>query len=276
MIRYDKKFNAEIASAVKRYNAKIRYYEKLGVYTLPEKTKVSEIKKDVKSRQEIRKKLRDLEKLNAKNLREVISGGEIKTLYEHKLEVQRLANVKRKVSRQLKMLSMQKPSIAGVELPFTFTQYGTDEYVRTKQMKEFLKKQNLRTMNYKQYQNLLKIMERIEINYINPAFKDNVIEMLDSIAYYYNYSAEDRDKLQKMIKRLTNAEFTKMFKKDFSFQSIIDYYLMLRLKGGYNPPAEDMEKLKDILDSIIENFDTIFKSTQNTRLVVKPRKPLNA
>ena len=58
MIRYDKKFNAEIASAVRRYNAKIKYYEKLGVYTLPEKTKVSEIKKDVKSRQEIRKKLR--------------------------------------------------------------------------------------------------------------------------------------------------------------------------------------------------------------------------
>ena len=63
MIRYDKKFNAEIVSAVRRYNAKIKYYEKLGVYTLPEKTKVSEIKKDVRSRQEIRKKLRDLEKL---------------------------------------------------------------------------------------------------------------------------------------------------------------------------------------------------------------------
>lgn len=268
MIRYDKKFNAEIASAVKRYNAKIKYYEKLGVYTLPEKTKVSEIKKDVKSRQEIRKKLRNLEKLNAKNLREVISGGEIKTLYEHKLEVQRLANVKRKVSRKLRALSSQKPTLFGKEMPFTFTQYGTDEYVRTKQMKEFLNKQNLQTMNYKQYQNLLKVIERIEVNYINPAFKNNIIDMLDSIAYYYNYSNEERNKLKQKINSLSNDEFTKMFKKDFSFQSIIDYYLMLKLKGGYNPDSEDMAKLKDILDSILENFDDIYKNTQDSSLVV--------
>ncbi len=211
MIRYDKKFNAEIASAVRRYNAKIKYYEKLGVYTLPEKTKVSEIKKDVKSRQEIRKKLRDLEKLNAKNLREVISGGEIKTLYEHKLEVQRLANVKRKVSRKLRALSSQKPTLFGKEMPFTFTQYGTDEYVRTKQMKEFLNKQNLQTMNYKQYQNLLKVIERIEVNYINPAFKNNIIDMLDSIAYYYNYSNEERNKLKQKINSLSNDEFTNTY-----------------------------------------------------------------
>lgn len=269
MIRYDKKFNAEIASAVKRYNAKIKYYEKLGVYTLPEKTKVSEIKKDVKSRQEIRKKLRDLEKLNAKNLREVISGGEIKTLYEHKLEVQRLANVKRKLSRQLKMLSTRKPMMFGKEMPFTFTQYGTDEYVRTKQMKEFLKKQNLRTMNSKQYQTLLNVINRIETNYINPEFKNNIIDMLDSIAYYYHYSKEERNKLQQKINSLSNTEFTKMFKKDFSFQSIIDYYLMLKLKGGYNPNSEDMEKLKDILDSILENFDDIYKNTYDAKLVVK-------
>lgn len=267
MIRYDKKFNAEITSAVKRYNAKIRYYEKLGVYTLPKKSKVSEIKKDAKNRTEIRRRLRDLEKLNARNLQEVLSGGEIKTLYEHKLEVQRLANVKRKVARELKRLSTQKPSLGGVELPFTFTQYGTDEYMRTKKLQEYLRRQNLKQISYLEYQNLMKTLERIEVNYINPAFKNNIIEMLDSIAYYYNYSKDDRDRLKQMIGELSNEEFAKMFKKEFSFQSIIDYYLLLQLKGGYNPSNEDMDKLKDVLDTILENFSSIYKSSLNSRLI---------
>lgn len=263
MIRYDKKFNAEITKAVKRYNQKINYYEKLGVYILPKKIKVSEIKKDAKTRKEIRKQLRNLEKLNAKNIREVISGGELKTLYEHKLDVQRLANAKRKITSQMKKLKVTHPSLQGIELPISFSQMGSDEYLRLKAKREYLQKVNLLKMDYKKYSKLKEQIMKIETNYINPAFKENIKEMLDSIAYYYNYPKEKRDALKQMLERISNEEFDKMFKKELSFQSIIDYYLIIAMQQGFNPYPEETEKLKDVLDNLLDQFDNIYNMSVN-------------
>ena len=82
-IRYDKKLNQEINRTIKNFNQKIARLEKQDRELLPSKITKKELKDNVYTRTELRRKLKELQRFSNRNAEDVIttSGGVRLTQY---------------------------------------------------------------------------------------------------------------------------------------------------------------------------------------------------
>ena len=261
-IRYDKKLNQEINRTIKNFNQKIARLEKQDRELLPSKITKKELKDNVYTRTELRRKLKELQRFSNRNAEDVIttSGGVRLTQYDYQNIKRENARIKRNITREINRLRVEKPKIFGKLQSSTFSEMGDTEYLNLVARRKALEK-DINKLSKDEFGRFRKLVEKTgkSQQYMNNIFKENYFEMLTDLAYYFDY---DNDKLNLLRQKLMNLkpnDFLKLFKDDKSIRAILDYYPIVTNSFNAIDPDDIKEDVVNLYDNLIDNIDDIIK-----------------
>lgn len=257
-VRYDKKFMAEINRVVKGYNAKISRLSKLDTdYSLPAKfTKANllELKKTAGSRAEVRRELKNLQSFTAKGGEKNIKVGKTtmpKYKYTNIKRYQRL--LKTQTTRKLKRYETTHPITGKNTDPYTFAQYGSQEYLTLKAKRMTLLEKDLEAMTPEEVD---KYLEKLQAN-TRPKnldiWQSNYIDILQDTALSYGYDTEKLEYIVERLKLLSPEEFDDLSFISRNIKSVIYAYKALE-------NIETYKELADVGEDVIANLDTIYEN----------------
>lgn len=302
-IRYDKKLNQEINRVIRNYNQKINRiskYEDSFNYQLPEKIGAKDLKQNVYTRSELKRKLNELKRFSIRGAEKSmqLEGGYVLSKYEYDNLRREKARVTRNVSREIKRLETEKPTVFGKQQARTFAQMGDSYYLNLLAKRKSLNKEieKLQNDEFTRFEQLIYKTGRSQ-EYQNSLFRENYIKMLTDLAYYTNYDKErlnlDKEQIEKLnitnkkiikkldlqtdefgnvsvnkikyleskLDKLNNRQFYRLFQNEKAIKSITEYYL---LTTGKNIKKIDPSLYKDdvatLYDNLIENIDDIIGS----------------
>ena len=261
-IRYDKKLNQEINRTIKNFNQKIARLEKQERELLPSKITKKELKDNVYTRTELRRKLKELQRFSNRNAEDVIttSGGVRLTQYDYQNIKRENARIKRNITREINRLRVEKPKIFGKLQSSTFSEMGDSDYLNLVARRKALEK-DINKLSKDEFGRFKKLVEKTgkSQQYMNNIFKENYFEMLTDLAYYFDY---DNDKLNLLHQKLMNLkpnDFLKLFKDDKSIRAILDYYPIITNSFNAINPDDIKEDVVNLYDNLIDNLDDILK-----------------
>jgi len=266
-IRYDKKLNQQINRTIKNFNQKIARLEKEQKQMLPTRITKSQLKSDVYTRNELKRRLKQLQRFSVRGAEEIITtkGGVRLTQYELNELKRENARVKRNITRELNRLKVNKPKVFGKIQSSTFSEMGDTEYLNLVARREALEK-NITKISKEEFERLKKLVEKTgrSQQYMNNVFKENYFEMLTDLAYYYGYDNNKLIEMKKKIMKLKPNDFLKLFKEDKSIRAILDYYPIVTSNFDFNSGmyVNRMDYQEDVLnlyDSLYDNLDDILK-----------------
>lgn len=263
-IRYDKKLNQEINRTIKNFNQKIARLEKEERnLLLPSKITKKELTNSVYNRNELNKKLRELQRFSRRGIEETIttSGGYSISKYElTNIQIQNRV-VKAQLTRELKRLQTTKPKVFGKEQSRSFAEMGDTEYLNLEARRKVLDKGKITNLTPDEFLRYRKLLDKTIQNklYMNNVFKNNYVKMLTDLGYYYNYDSDKMKKLEQTIMKLNPNDFLKLFKNDKSIKAILDYYpTVTNTLTGINPD-DIKEDVVNLYDTLIDNLDVIMQ-----------------
>lgn len=261
-IRYDKELNREINRIVKNFNQKIVRLEKQERELLPDTVSIKELKKSVTSRNELKRKLKELQRFSKRGAEEIITtkGGLTLTRYDIDRIKRENARAKRLISREIRMYETTKPKVLGKEQTTTFAKMGSINYLNTVARRKALEK-NIEKIDKTELENLKKLIGKTlkNYNYMNEQFKENYFKMLSDLAYYTDYDKEKIRKLKDKLFMLEPKKFYELFKNEKAIQDIIYYYPILTGKAGLMNPDIIKNDVEILYDNLIDNIDEILK-----------------
>lgn len=259
-IRYDKKINQEINRTIKNFNQKIARLEKQNKELLPSKITKKEIKENVYTRAELRRKLKELQRFSKRNVEDVIEtkGGVKATKYEIENIKRENARIKRNITREINRLKVEKPKIFGKEQTSTFSQMGDTDFLNLVARRKALEKDisKLTKEEYKRFKKLIAKTGKSQ-QYMNNIFKENYFEMLTDLAYYFDYDNKKLEYLKEKLMNLKPNDFLKLFKDDKSIRAILDYYPVITKSFNAINPDDIKDDVIQLYDTLIENIDEI-------------------
>lgn len=257
-VRYDKKFNAEISKVVNAYNRKINRLTKLNAgYDLPKKFSaeaLKSLKKTAGTRREVRRKLKDLQSFTTrggeKNIR---VGGTTMPRYQY-------TNIKRyrrilssQISRKMKRYETTRPITGTKEEPFTFSQYGSQEYLTLKAKQLTLLDKDITSLTKSEVKSYLnKLIANVEPKKLD-VWQNNYIDILEDTALSYGYDPDKLDYIVSKLKALTPDQFDDLSFISRNIKSVMYAYKVLE---SIQTPKE----LADVGDDVLNNLDEIFEN----------------
>lgn len=267
-IRYDKKLNQEINKTIKNFNQKIARLEKTERnLILPTKITKKELKASVYTRTELRRKLKELQRYSNRGVEETITTSGGAELSKYALDnLQREAKrVKASLTREINEMKVNTPKVFGKSQITTFAQMGDQYFLNLQARRKALEKGRLASLSSEQLKAYNKLLEKTSRNkrYYDNLFKENYIQMLTDVGYYFvgdKTTQELKDKLMK----LDSDKFLKLFREDKAIQSILYYYPMAvnkfdEYKGLYINPDDVQEDIENLYYELLENIDDIIK-----------------
>ena len=266
-IRYDKKLNQEINRSIKNFNQKIARLEKQERELLPSKITKKELKDNVYTRTELRRKLKELQRFSNRNAEDVIttSGGVRLTQYDYQNIKKENARIKRNITREINRLRVEKPKIFGKLQSSTFSEMGDTDYLNLVARRNALEK-DINKLSRAEFDRFIKLIEKTGKNqqYMNNVFKQNYFDMLTDLAYYYGYDNKKLDEMKKKLMKLKPNDFLKLFKEDKSIRAILDYYPIVTSNfdfntGMYVNRMDYQEDVMNLYDALYDNLDSILK-----------------
>lgn len=266
-IRYDKKLDQEINRTIKNFNQKIARLEKQEKELLPSKITKKELKSSVYTRQELQRKLKELQRFSKRGAEEVITtrGGIRLTKYELNEIKRENARVKRNITREINRLKVNKPKIFGKTQSSTFSEMGDTDYLNLVARRKALEK-DINKLSRDEFERFIKLIEKTgkSQQYMNTVFKENYFEMLTDLAYYYGYDNKKLNEMKKKLMRLKPNDFFRLFKEDKSIKAILDYYPIVTSNFDFNSGmyVNRMDYQEDVLnlyDALYDNLDDILK-----------------
>lgn len=263
-IRYDKKLNQEINKTIRNFNQKITRLEKSERdLLLPEKITKKELKENVYTRTELRRKLRELQLYSKRNIEETITtkGGVTLSRYELTKIKRESSRIKASLTREINKMQSTSPKVFGKKQATTFAQMGDQYYLNLQARRKALEKGDIGTLSseqLKQYQTLLDKTRRNKTYYSN-IFKENYMQMLTDMGYFYGYDKEKLDKLKDTLSSLDSDKFLKLFRDEKSIQAILEYYPNIVMKSGGINPEDIKEDVTNLYDALIDNIDDVLK-----------------
>lgn len=259
-IRYDKKLNQEINRVIKNFNQKIARLEKQERELLPSKITKKELKEDVYTRTELKRKLQELERFSKRGAEEVVEtkGGVKLTQYDLSNLKRESARVKRNITREINRLKVDKPKIFGKEQSSTFSEMGDTDYLNLVARRKALEK-NINQLSKDEFERFSKLVEKTGRNqqYMNNIFKENYFKMLTDLGYYFEYDNKKLDYLREKLMNLKPNDFLKLFKEDKSIRAILDYYPVVTNSFNAINPDDIKEDVVNLYDTLIDNIDEI-------------------
>ena len=261
-IRYDKKLNSEINRVIKNFNQKITRLEKQERELLPSKITRKELKSSVYTRDELRRKLKELERFSTRGVEDVIttSGGIRLTKYELNEIKRENARVKRNITREINRLKVEKPKIFGKKQTSTYSEMGDSDYLNLVARRKALEK-DINKLSREEFERFTKLIEKTGRNqaYMNSMFKENYFDMLTDLAYYFDYDNDKLNMLKQKLMRLRPNDFLKLFKEDKSVRAILDYYPVVTNSFNAINPDDIKEDVINLYDNLIDNIDEIIQ-----------------
>ena len=261
-IRYDKKLNQEINRTIKNFNQKIARLEKQERELLPSKITKKELKDNVYTRTELRRKLKELQRFSNRNAEDVIttSGGVRLTQYDYQNIKRENARIKRNITREINRLRVEKPKIFGKLQSSTFSEMGDSDYLNLVARRKALEK-DINKLSKDEFGRFKKLVEKTgkSQQYMNNIFKENYLEMLTDLAYYFDYDNDKLDLLRQKLINLKPDDFLKLFKDDKSIRAILDYYPIITNSFNAINPDDIKEDVVNLYDNLIDNLDDILK-----------------
>lgn len=259
-IRYDKKLNQEINRTIKNFNQKIARLEKDERELLPTKISKKELKSDVYTRQELYRKLKELQQFSKRGAEDIIEtkSGVKLSKYEYQNIKRENARVKRNLTREINRLKIEKPKVFGKEQASTFSQMGDTDYLNLVARRKALDKDinKLDTLELERLKTLIKKTGRNQ-SYMNNIFKENYFQMLTDLGYYFNYDNDKLKLLKDKLMNLKSTDFLKLFKEDKSIRAILDYYPIVTKNLNIVNPEDIREDVVNLYDNLIDNIDEI-------------------
>ena len=257
-VRYDKKFLAEINKVISSYNRKITRLSKASEsYTLPErfsKEALASLKATARSRKDVRRRLKDLQTFTAKGGEKNIKVGKAtmpKYLHVNINRYRRL--LKQQVSKRLLELETRHPIQNGVEQPYTFSQYGSQEYLTLKAKSALLLEKDIENMTLKEKQDYLKSLMANTVTRDPNVWKENYIAMLEDSALSYGYDPDKLEVIVERLKKISPENFDDLTFINRNIKEIVYYYKALE-------NIETMSELKDVGEDVINNLDSIYEN----------------
>ena len=261
-IRYDKKLNQEINRTIRNFNQKITRLEKQEREMLPTKISKKDIKSEVYTRNELQRRLKELQRFSTRGAEEVITtkSGVRLTKYELENIKRESARVKRNITREINRMKMNKPKVFGKVQSSTFSEMGDIDYLNLIARRKALEK-DITKLQSKELERYKKLVEKTGRNqqYMNSIFKENYFEMLTDLGYYFNYDNEKLSKLKEKLMKLKPNDFLKLFKEDKSIRAILDYYPAITQNFSAINPDDIKEDVTNLYDNLINNIDEILK-----------------
>lgn len=255
-VRYDKKFMNEINRIVRSYNAKITRLSRMDTdYLLPSKfTKdaVATMKATAVSRADVRRRLKDLQSFTERGGEKTIHVGRTslpKYQYTNIKRYQRLLKVQ--TTRKMHELEERHPIANGKEQPFTFSQYGSQEYLTLKAKQMTLGSKDLSKMTHGEIQKYLeKLIANTKTRDLN-VWKQNYMSILEDTALSYGYDPDKLDVIISRLSRLTPSEFDDLSFINRNIKEIIYSYKALE-------DIQTANELSDVSEDVIRNLDSIY------------------
>lgn len=262
-IRYDKKLEKEISRVVKNFNQKITRLEKdQRELILPTKITKKEIKENVYTRTELRRKLNELKRFSTRGVEQTITTktGVKLSIYELNEIKRETARVKRNVTREIKRLQIEKPKVFGKIQTSTFSEMGDTDYLNLLARRKALEK-DITKLDKQELERYKKLVKKTGKNqqYMNTIFKENYFKMLTDLGYYFNYDNDKLNKLKNKLMKLNSNDFLKVFKEDKSIRAILDYYPVITNNFNAINPNDIKEDVDSLYDNLIDNIDEILK-----------------
>ena len=261
-IRYDKKLNQEINRTIKNFNQKIARLEKEQRELLPSKITKKNLKSNVYTRTELKRKLKELQRFSTRGAEEVIttSGGVRLTKYELNEIKRENARVKRNITREINRLKVEKPKIFGKKQTSTYSEMGDHDFLNLVARRKALEK-DVNKLSREEFERFTKLVAKTGKNqqYMNNIFKENYFDMLTKTAYYFNYDNEKLAYLKDKLMKLQPNDFLKLFKEDKSVRAILDYYPVVTNSFNAINPDDIKEDVVNLYDNLINNIDEIVK-----------------
>lgn len=260
-IRYDKKLNQEINRVIKNFNQKIARLEKdERQLLLPSKINKKQLKQNVYTRNELKRKLKELQRYSQRGVEETITtkGGVSLSKYELQNIKRENARVKRNLTREINRLQQSKPKVFGKMQSTTFAKMGDSRYLNLVTKRANLDK-DLSKLTPEQFEKQQSMIKRIGKNqqYMNNIFKDNYYDMLTELGYFYGYDNEKLKEIKDKIYKLSPEQFYKLFKEEKSITAITEYYAT-QTSMIINPDDIKGDVIA-LYDALYENIDEILK-----------------
>lgn len=255
-VRYDRKFLKEIRSVINAYNRKINRLSKSN-YSLPEKFSeeaFASLRATARTRADVRRRLKDLQSFTARGGEKNITVGKTtmpKYLHTNIKRYQRLLKVQ--TTRKMREYETRHPIQDGVEQPFTFSQYGTPDYLTMKAKSGMLLVKNIEDMTLKEKQAYL---QKLIINTTprDPnVWKNNYIAMLEDSALSYGYDPDKLEVIVERLKKINPYSFDDLTFINRNIKEIVYYYRALE-------NIETMSELQDVGEDVINNLDSIYEN----------------
>lgn len=257
-VRYDQKFMNEIRRTVNAYNRKINRLSKLDTnYILPEKFSAESLralKATATTRGEVRRRLKDLQAFTERGGEKNIS---VKGATLPRYQYSNIKRYRKILGSQLKS-KMRKyetthPITKAKEEPYTFSQYGSQEYLTLKAKYETLLSKDISVLSPDEVKNYLnKLMANVQPKKMD-VWQNNYIDILQDTALSYGYDTEKLEYIVEKLRSLNPQQFD-----DISFISRNVKQVMYAYKALEN--IETIKELTDVGEDVISNLDALYES----------------
>ena len=246
-IRYDSQLKAEIRRTVKAFNAKIRRLESKGVSAalLPDSISSKEIQQGIRSRSDLRKRLKELQEFSSAGIATESEGGLIGTdiLFQYRQgEANRaIAEIKKEYEKVLKL---------NTRYPMMQSEYTSN--LRSKM--EYLSR-DIRSMDIRQVNIFNKNLLTPEQKTIkDETFYQNFNRMLFFDAYKAALPASLVSDIMRKLEQLPPSKVLELFNTEPSFKAVTDTYQKGKAETedvSDQDTREQFEALNERLDEIL-------------------------
>lgn len=257
-VRYDRKFMTEINKIVNAYNRKIARLSKVGEsYILPErfsKEAFESLKATSATRADVRSKLKDLQSFIVKGGEKNITvKGTTMPKYLHTNIKRYQRKLRTQTSRKLREYETRHPIQDSKEQPFTFSQYGSQDYLTLKAKRMTLLDKDISKMSISEMKTYLeKLKANTQKKNLN-LWKENYIALLEDTALSYSYEPDKLEVIVERLKSLSPEDFDDLTFVNRNVREIVYYYNVLE-------NIDTAEELKDVGEDVISNLDSIYES----------------
>lgn len=257
MINYDKQFNTYINRVVNRFNAKVKRLESKGYKYLPKRESVTDLKSTYFERDNLKRRLRQLEKFNTRGAEEIVElvGGAKVTKWELTTLKSDMKMLRERYSKNAERYGSIIPTIRGVKQVEPYARMGDAHYENLKVMRDSMNKdlnsmtQSELTATKKRIKGHIRRNEKQKF-----IFWSNYITFIDDVAYKADVPEEIVEQIKAKIMNMDIDDFIEFYNTEKTFSRILDDYEILKLKAvGFsddekNVIQDNFEVINQLLD----------------------------
>lgn len=253
------KNNLNLSKAVRNFNNKIKRLEKSERdLILPKRASVSDLKKEITSKWELNRKIKELQSYSKRGIEETITtkGGVKISKYEYQNILKEQKRIYNKLGRTITRIENIVPKNFGIPEDITYKQMGTQQLANLRARRESIGEVNVNKVDMEGLKKLVNLLNitRAKEKYQSEVFRNNYMDkMLFGLGYYSGYDDEKMNYIREKLNTLTDTQFMKAFENDLALQALRDYYPVIHKEPG----ARTMRRITDMFDELYDNIDDI-------------------